>query len=59
MFAGAMSELAQQWAGGRLGDDLDAVVDNAVTLSLALGVTSQRRPGTARQGTDGRERAPG
>ncbi len=58
MFAGAMSELAQQWAGGRLGDDLDAVVDNAVALSLALGAASQRRSGSARQATDGRQQAP-
>ncbi|WP_084219389.1 TetR/AcrR family transcriptional regulator [Spirillospora albida] len=36
MFTGAMAELAQQWADGRLGDDLDAVVDRAVALSLAL-----------------------
>lgn len=36
MFTGAMTELAQQWADGRLGTDLDAVVDGAVTLSLAL-----------------------
>ena len=36
MFTGAMTELAQQWADGRLGDDLDAVVDRAVDLSLAL-----------------------
>lgn len=36
MFTGAMSELAQQWVDGRLGNDLDAVVDHAVELSLAL-----------------------
>ncbi|MFB9322797.1 TetR/AcrR family transcriptional regulator [Cryptosporangium minutisporangium] len=36
MFTGAMTELARQWADGRLGDDLDAVVDSAVELSLAL-----------------------
>ncbi|MFB4295231.1 TetR/AcrR family transcriptional regulator [Actinomadura sp. NTSP31] len=36
MFTGAMTELAQQWADGRLGGDLDAVVDTAVTLSLAM-----------------------
>ncbi|KAB2380369.1 TetR/AcrR family transcriptional regulator [Actinomadura montaniterrae] len=36
MFTGAMTELAQQWADGRLGTDLDAVVDGAVNLSLAL-----------------------
>jgi hypothetical protein len=36
MFVDAMTELAQQWADGRLGDDLDAVVDDAVELTLAL-----------------------
>ncbi|MFV2214297.1 TetR/AcrR family transcriptional regulator [Actinomadura sp. LOL_016] len=36
MFTGAMIELARQWADGRLGDDLDAVVDTAVELSTAL-----------------------
>ncbi|MWA01677.1 TetR family transcriptional regulator [Actinomadura sp. LD22] len=36
MFTGAMTELAQQWADGRLGTDLDAVVDSAVHLSLSL-----------------------
>ncbi len=36
MFTGAMTELAQQWADGRLGRDLDAVVDSAVAFSLAL-----------------------
>ncbi|HEU5023553.1 MAG TPA: TetR/AcrR family transcriptional regulator [Spirillospora sp.] len=36
MFTGAMTELAQQWADGRLGTDLDAVVDSAVSLSLAM-----------------------
>jgi AcrR family transcriptional regulator len=30
MYTGAMAELAQQWLTGRLGDDLDAVVDHAV-----------------------------
>ncbi|MEU8122219.1 TetR/AcrR family transcriptional regulator [Spirillospora sp. NPDC049024] len=40
MFTGAMTELAQQWADGRLGDDLDAVVDSAVELSLALHATT-------------------
>ncbi|TDD83313.1 TetR/AcrR family transcriptional regulator [Actinomadura darangshiensis] len=43
MFTGAMTELAQQWADGRLGDDLDAVVDSAVELSLALYATTTRR----------------
>lgn len=30
MYTGAMAELAQEWLAGRLGDDLDAVVDHAV-----------------------------
>ncbi|MGV0789885.1 TetR/AcrR family transcriptional regulator [Mycolicibacterium sp. XJ2] len=30
MYTGAMGELAQQWLTGRLGTDLDAVVDHAV-----------------------------
>lgn len=34
MYTGAMAELAQQWLTGRLGDDLDAVVDQAVRLVL-------------------------
>jgi AcrR family transcriptional regulator len=36
MFAGAMAELVQQWVAGRLGTDLDPVVDDAVALSEAL-----------------------
>ncbi|MFA1541084.1 TetR/AcrR family transcriptional regulator [Actinomadura monticuli] len=42
MFTGAMTELAQQWADGRLGTDLDAVVDSAVELSLSLYTTAAR-----------------
>ncbi len=34
MYAGAMAELAQQWLGGTLGDDVDAVVTHAVRLLL-------------------------
>jgi AcrR family transcriptional regulator len=34
MYSGAMAELAQQWLTGRLGDDLDAVVDYALRLVL-------------------------
>jgi AcrR family transcriptional regulator len=34
MYTGAMAELAQQWLTGALGDDLDAVVDAALTLVL-------------------------
>lgn len=30
MYTGAMAELAQQWLAGRLGTDLDAVVEHAV-----------------------------
>ena len=30
MFTGAMAELAQQWLAGALGDDLDAVVSDAL-----------------------------
>src|SRR5690606_39656255 len=41
MFTGAMTELAQQWADGRLGQDLDAVVDHAVALSLAMHARSE------------------
>ncbi|MFG2088080.1 MULTISPECIES: TetR/AcrR family transcriptional regulator [unclassified Spirillospora] len=45
MFTGAMTELAQQWADGRLGRDLDAVVDQAVELSVAMyASTAQRLP---------------
>ena len=29
-----MAELAQQWLTGRLGDDLDVVVDHALALVL-------------------------
>lgn len=36
MFGGAMEELAQSWIDGRLGTDLDAVVDRAVELAVAL-----------------------
>lgn len=34
MYTGAMAELAQQWLAGRLGTDLDAVVEHAVTQVL-------------------------
>ncbi|TDC91091.1 TetR/AcrR family transcriptional regulator [Actinomadura sp. 7K507] len=45
MFTGAMTELAQQWADGRLGQDLDAVVEQAVELSVAMyASTVQRLP---------------
>ncbi|OMC38930.1 TetR family transcriptional regulator [Mycobacterium sp. GA-1841] len=38
MYTGAMAELAQQWLGGNLGDDLEVVVDYA--LRLVLGAAS-------------------
>ena len=34
MYTGAMAELAQQWLAGHLGDDLDRVVDYALSLVL-------------------------
>ncbi|WAC56199.1 TetR/AcrR family transcriptional regulator [Gordonia sp. SL306] len=34
MYTGAMAELAQQWLAGNLGDDLDAVVEQAAYLVL-------------------------
>ncbi|WKG04706.1 TetR/AcrR family transcriptional regulator [Mycolicibacterium sp. HK-90] len=37
MYTGAMSELAQQWLGGNLGDDLEVVVDYALKLVLTGG----------------------
>ncbi|WP_262402648.1 hypothetical protein [Actinomadura sp. CNU-125] len=45
MFTGAMIELARQWADGRLGDDLGAVVDTAVELSTALHAKAVERLG--------------
>ncbi|MBU9763606.1 TetR/AcrR family transcriptional regulator [Mycobacterium sp. TNTM28] len=37
MYTGAMAELAQQWLGGNLGDDLGVVVDYALRLVLGGG----------------------
>lgn len=37
MYTGAMAELAQQWLGGNLGDDLGVVVDYALRLVLGSG----------------------
>ena len=34
MYTGAMTEVAQQWLAGDLGDDLDAVVDIALAFVL-------------------------
>lgn len=36
LFGGAMEELAEAWTDGRLGDDLDQVIDDATNLSMAL-----------------------
>ena len=36
LFGGAMEELAEAWIAGRLGDDLDQVIDDATSLSMAL-----------------------
>ena len=46
MYAGAMAELAQQWLAGTLGNDLDAVVDHALSLLLPRRGDSRRRPTT-------------
>ncbi|MGV0813681.1 TetR/AcrR family transcriptional regulator [Mycolicibacterium boenickei] len=40
MYTGAMAELAQQWLGGNLGDDLEAVVDYALRLVLGGGAAN-------------------
>ena len=36
LFGGAMEELAEAWTAGRLGTDLDQVIDDATNLSMAL-----------------------
>ncbi|HWJ63023.1 MAG TPA: TetR/AcrR family transcriptional regulator [Acidimicrobiales bacterium] len=36
LFGGAMEELAEAWIAGRLGDDLDQVIDDATDLSMAI-----------------------
>jgi AcrR family transcriptional regulator len=36
LFGGAMAELAEAWTDGRLGTDLDQVIDDATALSMAL-----------------------
>ena len=36
LFGGAMEELAEAWVAGRLGDDLEQVIDDATSLSMAL-----------------------
>lgn len=38
MYAGAMAELAQQWLAGRLGTELEPVVDAAVQLLMPVAV---------------------
>lgn len=40
MYTGAMAELAQQWLGGNLGDDLGVVVDYALRLVLGGGAAN-------------------
>ncbi|MUL81510.1 MULTISPECIES: TetR/AcrR family transcriptional regulator [unclassified Mycolicibacterium] len=40
MYTGAMAELAQQWLGGNLGDDVDVVVDYALRLVLGGGAAN-------------------
>ena len=36
LFGGAMEELAEAWTDGRLGTDLDQVIDDATNLSMAI-----------------------
>jgi len=36
LFGGAMEELAEAWTAGRLGTDLDQVIDDATNLSIVL-----------------------
>ena len=36
MFGGAMDDLAEAWTDHRLGDDLEAVIDHATDVSIAL-----------------------
>jgi AcrR family transcriptional regulator len=36
LFGGAMEMLAEAWTDGRLGDDLDGVIDDATNLSMAI-----------------------
>ena len=36
LFGGAMEELAEAWTAGRLGTDLDQVIDDATDLSMAI-----------------------
>lgn len=36
LFGGAMEELAEAWTSGRLGTDLDQVIDDATNLSMAI-----------------------
>jgi AcrR family transcriptional regulator len=36
LFGGAMEELAEAWIAGRLGTDLDQVIDDATNLSMAI-----------------------
>ena len=44
LFGGAMEELAEAWIGGRLGDDLEQVIDDATALSMAMFERAAARP---------------
>ncbi|WP_421120634.1 TetR/AcrR family transcriptional regulator [Aquihabitans daechungensis] len=43
LFGGAMEELAEAWTDGRLGTDLDQVIDDATDLSMAIFERAGRR----------------
>lgn len=50
LFGGAMLELANEWAAGRLGRDLDRVVELAYRMSLAMGERAHAiQPGRRRK----------
>jgi AcrR family transcriptional regulator len=44
LFGGAMEELAEAWIAGRLGTDLDQVIDDATALSMAMFERVAARP---------------
>lgn len=43
-FGGAIEELAEAWTSGRLGTDLDQVIDDATELSMAIFERVANRP---------------
>lgn len=49
LFGGAMLELANEWAAGRLGEDLDRVVELAYRMSLAMGERAHNLQTTRRR----------